>query len=174
MTISFRIAGVGDAALVSELGARLFEQTFGAANTVEDMRDYLTSTFRPELQTAELADPMRATVVAEDETGTAVGYAMMVRDSGDSSIQAQHPAEIQRIYVDRTLHGAGAGAALMSACIDQARAWDADVIWLAVWERNPRAIAFYEKSGFRRTGRKTFKLGSDLQHDFVMARNLSS
>jgi ribosomal protein S18 acetylase RimI-like enzyme len=62
----------------------------------------------------------------------------------------------------------------MDTCIAQARAWECDVIWLAVWEKNPRAIAFYEKKGFRKVGRQTFQLGSDIQHDHVMARNLSS
>jgi ribosomal protein S18 acetylase RimI-like enzyme len=60
----------------------------------------------------------------------------------------------------------------MSACVDQARAWGCDVLWLAVWERNPRAIAFYEKSGFDQVGRTTFKLGNDLQFDHVMAKPL--
>jgi diamine N-acetyltransferase len=172
MAISLRIAGVSDAPIVSELAARLFEQTFGAENTPEDMSDYLSSVFRPDLQMAELADPTRATLIAEDDARMAVGYAMVVRESREPSIDARQPAEIQRIYVDRSLHGSGAGRQLMNACIEQARAWGADAIWLAVWERNPRAIAFYEKNGFRRTGRKTFQLGADLQHDFVMARNL--
>jgi ribosomal protein S18 acetylase RimI-like enzyme len=46
------------------------------------------------------------------------------------------------------------------------------VIWLAVWENNPRAMRFYEKNGFRVAGKTLFRLGGDIQHDFVMARNL--
>jgi ribosomal protein S18 acetylase RimI-like enzyme len=60
----------------------------------------------------------------------------------------------------------------MDRCLDQARQWGCDVIWLAVWEENPRAIRFYEKHGFQKAGVKTFQLGAELQHDFVMARNL--
>jgi GNAT superfamily N-acetyltransferase len=137
------------------------------------MAGYLASAFNPAQQTVELAEPRNLFLVAESE-GTTVGYAMLIRASRTPTVEARDPAEINRIYIDRALHGTGAGAALMSACIDQARAWGADVLWLAVWEKNPRAIAFYEKSGFRKAGRKTFQLGSDLQHDFVMVRNLSS
>ena len=57
----------------------------------------------------------------------------------------------------------------MNACIEQARAWHADELWLGVWEKNPRAIAFYQKTGLRVVGRQTFQLGRDLQHDFVMS-----
>jgi ribosomal protein S18 acetylase RimI-like enzyme len=42
-----------------------------------------------------------------------------------------------------------------------------------VWEKNPRAIAFYEKKGFRKVGRQTFLLGKDVQHDLVMALSLT-
>jgi GNAT superfamily N-acetyltransferase len=174
MAISLRVATVADASLLSELGARLFEQTFAKDNTPEDMAGYLKSAFNPAQQMAELAEPRNLFFMASAEDGSVVGYAMLIRSSRTSTVEAADPAEINRIYIDRTLHGSGAGAALMSACIEQARAWNADALWLAVWEKNPRAIAFYEKSGFRQVGRKTFQLGSDLQHDFVMVRNLSS
>jgi ribosomal protein S18 acetylase RimI-like enzyme len=39
-----------------------------------------------------------------------------------------------------------------------------------VWERNPRAIAFYEKLGFAAVGEHEFRLGNDPQRDIVMAR----
>jgi len=39
-----------------------------------------------------------------------------------------------------------------------------------VWERNARAIAFYERWGFARVGSHPFKLGADEQTDLVMER----
>jgi ribosomal protein S18 acetylase RimI-like enzyme len=63
---------------------------------------------------------------------------------------------------------------LMEAAISTAREWRADVLWLGVWERNDRAIAFYEKQGFRIVGAQDFMLGSDRQRDHVMARDLTS
>jgi ribosomal protein S18 acetylase RimI-like enzyme len=44
------------------------------------------------------------------------------------------------------------------------------MIWLDVWERNARAIAFYQKWGFAVVGTQTFQLGSDLQNDLLMQR----
>jgi len=83
------------------------------------------------------------------------------------------PAELQRIYVDREWHGRGVGDALLQACFSQTRAWHCDVVWLGVWERNPRATAFYERHGFRRVGRQVFLLGRDEQFDNVMARSVT-
>jgi ribosomal protein S18 acetylase RimI-like enzyme len=45
-------------------------------------------------------------------------------------------------------------------------------LWLGVWERNSRAIAFYTKCGFINTCKRVFVLGSDSQTDQVMVKSL--
>jgi ribosomal protein S18 acetylase RimI-like enzyme len=171
--IVIRRATTEDAALLADLGARLFDQTFGAQNTPEDMEHFLSTTYSPELQRAELADPDRATVLAFDSDGAAIGFATTRRGSRSNGVIAERPVEVQRIYVDRDSHGSGIGAALMNSCVEQARAWNGDVLWLGVWQENPRAIAFYKRQGFEVVGVQEFMVGRDLQHDFVMARSLA-
>ena len=170
--ITIRPATIEDAALLAEIGARLFDQTFRAQNTPEDMESFLASTYSPALQRTELSDPDRATVLAFDGAGAAIGFAMTRRGTRSNGVDAERPVEVQRIYVDRDSHGSGIGAALMNSCVEQARAWNADVLWLGVWQENPRAIAFYRRQGFEVVGVQEFTVGSDLQHDFVMARRL--
>jgi ribosomal protein S18 acetylase RimI-like enzyme len=58
----------------------------------------------------------------------------------------------------------------MDRVLEESRATGGDVLWLGVWERNPRAIAFYLRKGFERVGEHRFLLGSDLQLDWLMAR----
>ena len=178
-TVRLRTATADDATLLATLGARLFEQTFGPANTAADMAAYLAEAFSPERQAAELAEADRVTWIAEQMgDGAPVGYAVLIRDARVDCVPARRAAELRRIYVD-LVGGArsgpaspGLGALLMERCLDQARAWGCDVLWLAVWEENARAIRFYEKHGFRKMGVKDFQLGADVQHDFIMARNL--
>jgi ribosomal protein S18 acetylase RimI-like enzyme len=177
--VRLRAASTTDAPALSALGARLFEQTFGVHNTPEDMQSYLAESFAPERQAAELAEPNRRTWIAEDTAGVAVGYAVLIRGEASQFVDGNRPAELRRIYVDRSLHGRpaddqgrGASVILLEQCLAQARDWGCDVIWLAVWENNPRAMRFYEKNGFRVVGKTLFRLGGDIQHDFVMARNL--
>ena len=158
--------------MLAKLAARLFEQAFGPDNDPEDMRMYLAGAFSEEAQRKELSDLERRVWIAEDPDGVAIGYAMLRRGGTAPGVEGTQTAEIQRFYADRTWHGRGLGGALMQACVDQARAWTCDVLWLAVWEKNPRAIAFYEKTGLRTVGRQTFMLGRDVQHDLVMARAL--
>lgn len=170
---SVRRAVPADAMLLARIGARLFEQTFGAANDREDMEAYLASAFSIEHETEILADPMRGAWIAEDAGRATIGYAVLRRGSTANGVLATKPAEVQRVYTDQAWHGRGVGDALVRACYDQARTWHCDMLWLGVWEKNPRAIAFYEKKGFRKVGRQTFLLGSDVQHDFVMALSLT-
>jgi ribosomal protein S18 acetylase RimI-like enzyme len=66
--------------------------------------------------------------------------------------------------------GRGVGAALMQACLEEAGRRGCETVWLDVWERNPRAIAFYRKWGFAEVGNQAFQLGEDLQNDILMAR----
>jgi ribosomal protein S18 acetylase RimI-like enzyme len=58
----------------------------------------------------------------------------------------------------------------MSASLARGAAEGAAAVWLGVNQENSRAIRFYEKSGFRKVGTKTFLLGSRIEHDFVMER----
>lgn len=162
-----------DAAALAEFGRRTFTETFGEYNTPDDMRAFLTKTFGVPQQTAELRDAERAMFVAKNERGAVVGYALLHRTSHEACVDAERPSEVQRIYVDSSLHGRGVGAQLLAACVDQSREWGCDAVWLGVWEHNPRAIAFYEKQGFRAAGTHDFMLGSDRQRDYVMVMRLA-
>jgi diamine N-acetyltransferase len=169
---AIRRATVADASLLTGVAARLFEQAFGDANEPENMRAYLSTAFSTDAQTAELADSERATFIATDGAGDAIGYAMLRRGNRASRVVAERPVELQRIYVDKDWHGRRVGDALMARCMEQARAWACDVLWLGVWQENPRAIGFYGRLGFTTVGEQTFMLGRDVHYDFVMARSL--
>src|SRR5258708_2481220 len=133
LAFSLRRATSTDALLLAHLGARLFEQTFGAANDPEDMRAYLAESFSIEHEEELLADAHRAVWIAEDAGRAAIGYAVLRRGSIAVGVDAATPAEVQRIYVESAWHGQRVSDALMRACIDQARAWHCDVLWLGVW-----------------------------------------
>jgi ribosomal protein S18 acetylase RimI-like enzyme len=135
------------------------------------MASYLESAFSPHKQADELTDPLNTFLLAEAGE-TVVGYARLHLGSPLSAITGAHPIEIARFYADKAWIGRGVGPALMQACLELARQKGCDTVWLDVWERNPRAIAFYRKWGFEVVGEQTFQLGSDLQHDLLMQCNI--
>ena len=170
-----RLADTSDASRVAMLGARLFEQSFGAANTPANMQAYLATAFGEQQQRSELARPDSRLWLAEDDTGRDIGYVFLKLERPlptSAAVAPTRPAELVRLYADRSWHGGGVGAALLDTCVREAAAAGADLLWLGVWQENPRAIAFYEKHGFQRVGEQEFQLGDDRQHDWVMARPL--
>ena len=58
----------------------------------------------------------------------------------------------------------------MDACFERATRHGRDVMWLGVWEYNPRAQRFYEKNGFQIVGKHVFQLGADPQTDLLDAK----
>lgn len=161
-----------DAALLAELGARTFSETFAIDNSPDDMADYLSAAFSPAQQAAELADSTCLFLIAESEE-VAVGYAMLRYGSVLEGVSDDKPIEIVRLYVSEERLGSGVGAALMQACIDEAKQRGCETLWLGVWEHNARARAFYRKWNFHEVGTHIFQLGADPQTDILMQRAVS-
>jgi diamine N-acetyltransferase len=171
--VIIRDAAPADAALLAELAVRTFRSTFGAANSPEDMDEHCAENFGPEQQAGEIADPGWCTLVATED-GTLLAYGQLRRSATPECLSARRPLEIYRLYVDDPWHGRGVAQTLMQALIARAVAEGADAVWLGVWERNPRAIAFYRKSGFEAVGAQRFVLGKDVQRDVIMCRRLGN
>jgi ribosomal protein S18 acetylase RimI-like enzyme len=166
-----RLAGPDDAAAVAAFGERSFRESFGADNRPEDMDAYCAATYAVERQRREMAAPERVTLLAEME-GRRAGYAQLRDRPAPSCVTGADPIEILRFYVDRRWHGQGIARTLMAETLARARALGRRTVYLAVWERNARAIAFYRKVGFREVGAQPFQLGKDVQTDQVMVREL--
>jgi ribosomal protein S18 acetylase RimI-like enzyme len=135
------------------------------------MDAYLRASFSPDIQFRELSQPDVIFLIAESQ-GNPIGYAQLVMNSKDESIQGARPLELRRIYALQEYLGKGVGKELMNATIEEAGRRGCDCVWLGVWERNQRAIDFYRKWGFRVVGSHTFVLGEDQQNDFVMELEL--
>ncbi len=177
MITTIRTADVGDAAALSTFGAQTFRDTFEADNTPDDMAQYLADAFSPARQASEIADPASIVLLAEHRTEAGldelIGYAHLVTGDVPDAVHGPAPMELKRMYIAKPWHGRGVAHALMKAGIDAARARGVRTLWLGVWERNPRAQAFYAKYGFVRVGEHTFVLGSDAQTDWLFARPLA-
>ena len=71
------------------------------------------------------------------------------------------------------LHGKQLGKLLLQKAIDISQKQGYQYLWLAVWERNLKAIAFYTKHGFVEFDKHTFLLGNDAQIDIMMKLELN-
>ncbi len=168
------IATLGDAGELAAFGRRTFEDAFGADNNPEDLRVHLEEAFGPAQQTRELNTPEMITLLARQPTGdrAIVAYAQVQPGQTPDCVHQPHAVELHRLYVDRPAHGSGLAQQLMVRVFEAARALHGEYLWLSVWERNPRGIAYYLKSGFVDVGTRDFFVGPDRQTDRVMLYRL--
>lgn len=162
-----RRATVDDAAALAELAERTFRDTFAADNKPEDLAMHIANYYGEPQQRREIESVDGITLVVEDDRRL-IAYTQIRRAPSKHG-----DVEIARFYVDRAHHGRGIAQSLMAAAHDAARELGGTTLWLGVWERNPRAIAFYEKCGFRDVGSHAFLVGTDLQTDRIMSRVIS-
>jgi ribosomal protein S18 acetylase RimI-like enzyme len=176
MTHTIRKATADDAGRLARLAAVTFPLACPPESSPADIAAHLAATLSEANFESYLADPaITILVIASD--GDLRGYSMLVdRPAGDPDVApvltALPATELSKCYVHPDHHGLGAAAQLMLASLGQAAAAGANGMWLGVNSQNAKAIRFYEKSGFRKVGAKSFNLGNTVEHDFVMERAL--
>jgi diamine N-acetyltransferase len=164
-----RMATIEDAESVAELAIKSFVRTYGSYNTAENMRSYLEEHFGKEIQAREIKDPIFWTLLVH-AGDTLAGYAQLFHGPVDPAVRGSRPVQIPHLHVDSSWHGKGVAHVLMQSCLDTARHLKFETIWLGVWEKNPRAIAFYRKWDFQEVGSQIIAVGDDRQRDVVMQR----
>lgn len=171
--IPIRQATTEDAKVLTDLAYTTFWDAFAhhPKNAPDDLNHYMRQAFNVDQIGAELIDDKNIFLIAEigDETA---GYAKIILDSIEPGIMAERPIELSRLYSHQKFLGQGVGQTLMDACFERAKTENRDVMWLGVWEFNPRAQRFYEKNGFSIVGKHTFQLGEDPQTDLLMQKKL--
>lgn len=170
---TIRRAAVSDAPVLAELAARTFAETFGPDNSPEDLDAHLRTSYGVAQQTAELEDPDAVALLAFRGEELA-GFAQVRRKPAPSCVTGERPIELHRFYLARSAHGTGLAAPLMLAARAAAQELGGLHMWLGVWERNPRAIAFYLKAGFVQVGSHVFMVGGDPQTDWVLVSPLAN
>jgi len=169
--MTIRRGTAADAAVLAALARDTFFDTFAATNDAGDMALHLAHAYGVPQQTAELTDPAVITLLVE-EGAQAVAFAQVRTSPVPKCVDGARPVELWRFYVTREWHGRGIAQALMARVVAEAAATGAQTLWLGVWERNPRAQAFYGKCGFADVGEHVFLFGTDPQTDRVMVRPL--
>jgi len=174
MTHVIRTATANDAGSLAELAAVTFPLACPPGSDPEDIAAHLASTLSADSFRTYLADPA-VTVLVIDTGGGLQGYSLLVnRPATDpdvvSALEILPSVELSKCYVHPEHHGLGAAAELMRASLAAAAESGGKGVWLGVNSQNARAIRFYEKSGFRKAGTKSFRLGSSVEYDFVLER----
>jgi diamine N-acetyltransferase len=169
--VAIRDAVVADAAELAAFATAVFRETYATTTRPADLDQHVARWLSPEAQARDIDDSAMRTLLLT-LGGSLAGYAQLRCARAPSCVSGadglQRPAlEIMRFYIAPAWHGRGLAQRLMKACLEVGRA-TGSAVWLGVYTRNPRAVRFYLKCGFRTVGTQTFVLGGDAQEDLVM------
>lgn len=172
MSIEVRYATAADAVLIADMSRQTFYETFVDDNTKEDMDKFMSEQFSREELIKEVGASGNIFLLAYEDD-IPIGYVRMREGEKRSEFAGKSSIEIARIYALKSAIGKGVGKILMQKCIEIALENNKEIIWLGVWEKNDRAIAFYSKFGFEKFASHDFVLGTDVQTDWLMKKTLS-
>ena len=127
MSVEIRILAAGDAAVLENVAADVFDRGVDAARTAEF-----------------LADPRHHLAVAIDEAGVVVGFASAVH-----YIHPDKPPElwINEVGVAASHRNRGVGKRLLAALFERARTLGCGEAWVLTDRANERAVRLYQSLG---------------------------
>lgn len=164
--------GLSDISLLKDISQKTFLETFSVYNTEENMATYLRDSLSLEKLEKEMAQPGSQFYFAK-KNERIIGYLKLNTGAAQNELKEDNALEIERIYVLSEFHGKGVGQSLYEEAMAIAREKKVEYVWLGVWEHNKRAIAFYGKNGFEVFDRHFFRLGDDVQTDYMMKKKMN-
>lgn len=171
--IAIKELTINDLERLQKIARQTFQETFSASNSEENMKTYLREGFSTEKLTAELNDKNASFYFAILDQEI-IGYLKLNIGEAQTEFRDLKALEIERIYVLDEFQGKKVGQLLFAKALEVAKQKNMDYIWLGVWEKNLKAISFYQKNGFIAFDTHIFKLGDDEQIDIMMKLMLNT
>ena len=158
-----------DIPALARLGRESFVAKFGTLYRPEDLAEFLEGAHSDVAVAAEFANPARLYCLAE-QGGALVGYCKLSLACGwPEYARGSRAIELKQLYTAPQMSGQGLGAALMDWVLTQAKARQADEIQLSVWSGNDGAQRFYARYGFAKVADIQFRVGEQLDDEFLFA-----
>ena len=156
---------------LQKISKETFVEAFSNQNTEENMRKYLEENLSIQQLTNELLNSESSFYFARMDEKI-IGYLKVNFGKAQTDFKEDDSIEIERVYVLSEFHGKDVGKKLLDKAIEISREKNAKSVWLGVWEKNYKAIRFYQKNGFLEFGKHPFILGDDIQTDILMKLQL--
>lgn len=169
---TLRAAIRADVPALSALAIDAFKAKFAHLYSQQDLASFLAEALEEGPIAAELANPASLYQLAEAE-GKLMGFAKIGLKCGfPEHARGARVMELKQLYTAADATGMGIGSTLMDWAMDQFAARAADEVQLSVYSENFGAHRFYERYGFEKVADITFKVGEQLDPEFLFARML--
>ncbi len=154
------------------LAKRTFTEAFEEQNSPENFNLYMRQAFNRTVLLEHLQhDDIRYFFISRGQQ--TVGYIKINENTAQSEQFDLTSIELERFYVQSEYQGQNIGAEVLKKIVRMAKDKGVAFLWLGVWEKNDKAIRFYERHGFKKFGAHPYFLGNDKQTDYLMKLDLT-
>lgn len=169
--ISIRAASVQDVALLSYLSTVTFYELYEHEMSSSILFEYTETYFserkiRDEINT----EASRYFIAAVNEKP--VGYFKIGKTIRPIKLEYPDYLEIERLYVLEEYLGQGVTSRLLDYCEELAKNEGNKLLWLSIWKKNTKAIAYFNSSGYKIFDTVKFYLIDQVLDDVLLKKVL--
>lgn len=164
-------ATMADVPALAAFASGAFREAYDGLMPAGDIEAYCQTAFDPDKIRDDLRQPHTVFHLLKQGNEIA-GYTKLRSDRPRPDLQEWMAIELERIYVGGGNYRKGLGTVLFNHAMDYSRRLGYRMLWLAVWQKNERALSFYKKSGMELFGEQSFTVGSVTNEDFVLRISL--
>ncbi len=171
LDLTIRLVQQADLETLRTFAEATFRVAWQHDNEPEAFEAYCRKWFSLENMRAEMAEPDAAFYFAESGKRI-LAYLKLRIHRQPAHWEGGTALQLERIYVSDAVQSQGLGAHLLAFTEQRARDTGAEWVWLSVWQKSPRSIAFYQRNGYEIFGVETFWVGDDPQPDWLMRKQI--
>ena len=171
MEVKFQPIIERDVDKLQSIALSTFTHAYRHLNTVANFNWYINRAFNKKQLLSEIQNEESFFFFATLNSNI-IGYLKLNIGSSQTEPLGSECMELERIYLIDKYQRKGIGKNIIEFAMNQTKEHSKSVLWLGVWDKNPGAIAFYEKVGFTRSGSHIFKFGSEDQIDIIMQKTV--
>jgi len=154
------------------ISKKTFVDAFEKDNDPEDFKNYIEKAFSRQTLVSEFKNSNSHFYFVYSK-GNLVGYFKLNEGEAQNETLTESSLELERIYVISEYQSKGFGKHILNFIIHLVKYWNVHILWLGVWQKNKKAIAFYERYGFVKFGTHPYYIGNDKQTDWLMKLKLA-
>lgn len=168
--VILRPATEADVPALSRLAIDSFVAKFGPLYSEADLATFLAESISEPAIAAELANPDRIYRLAERD-GVLLGYCKVGLTCGfPDHARGERVMELKQLYTAPDATGMGIGGKLMDWAMNTFAARGADEVQISVYAYNDGGHRFYRRYGFDKVADITFRVGEQLDEEFLFAQ----
>jgi GNAT superfamily N-acetyltransferase len=164
-------AGLDDAIGILELSRKTFIETYYDVSEKSTVLKYLDTHITLQKIIIDLQNPSILFYIARNGIQN-IGFLKLTENRVPKGIAGKKCLMLDKLYVLQEFHGKSIGTELMNIAKNYAHSEGFQVIWLQVWQKNNKAILFYQNAGFVVYETALFDYYDEPEHDFLLRYDL--